>query len=71
MDAAVQDFQGGVTSFQRQLDALVAGVSAERAALQEAQTQLASERSAYDEEKQRVSQVHVLLYRHLLCSLII
>lgn len=57
MDAAVQDFQGGVTSFQRQLDALVAGVSAERAALQEAQTQLASERSAYDEEKQRVSQV--------------
>ncbi len=57
MDSAVDQFQGGVSIFQQQLDALIASVNAERATLAESNEQLKRERQAYEEEKQRVSQV--------------
>ena len=57
MDAAVEQFQGGVSIFQQQLDALIASVDAERTSLTESAEQLKVERQQYEEEKQRVSQV--------------
>lgn len=57
MDAAVEQFQGGVSIFQQQLDALIASVDAERSSLTESTEQLKVERQQYEEEKQRVSQV--------------
>ncbi len=57
MDTAVEQFQGGVSIFQEQLDALIASVSAERTILAESSEQLKRERQEYEEEKQRVSQV--------------
>lgn len=57
MDLAVQQFQGGASTFQQQLDALIASVTAERAKLAESTETLRVEREAYEEEKQRVSQV--------------
>lgn len=61
MDEAVGKFQGGVTTFQQQLDTLIASVHAERASLQDKAEQLQQERQAYEEEKQRVAQVHSLM----------
>ena len=57
MDLAVQQFQGGASTFQQQLDALIASVTAERAKFAESTETLRVEREAYEEEKQRVSQV--------------
>ncbi|DBB13502.1 TPA: hypothetical protein ACH3X3_000550 [Trebouxia sp. C0006] len=57
MDTAVEQFQGGVSIFQEQLDALIASVTAERTILAESSEQLKRERQDYEEEKQRVSQV--------------
>ena len=57
MDTAVEQFQGGVSIFQEQLDALIASVNAERTILAESSEQLQRERQEYAEEKQRVSQV--------------
>ena len=61
MDTAVDQFRVGATSFQQQLDALIASVNAERTTLAEGKEQLRRERQAYEEEKQRVSQVCLLL----------
>lgn len=57
MDTAVEQFQGGVSIFQEQLDALIASVTAERTILAESSEQLKRERQDYEEEKQRVCQV--------------
>ena len=57
MDTAVEQFRGGASTFQQQLDALVASVAAERTQLAESSEKLRLEREAYEQEKQRVSQV--------------
>lgn len=57
MDTAVEHFRGGASSFQQQLDALIASVTAERSRLAESGEKLRVEREAYEQEKQRVSQV--------------
>ncbi|DBA66409.1 hypothetical protein WJX79_000202 [Trebouxia sp. C0005] len=57
MDTAVAQFQGGISIFQEQLDALIASVNAERTILAESSEQLKRERQEFEEEKQRVSQV--------------
>ena len=57
MDTAVEKFQGGVVTFQQQLEALTKTVNAERATLKANAEELQQERQAFEEEKQRVSQV--------------
>lgn len=57
MDIAVEQFRSGASTFQEQLEALIASVSAERTQLAENSEKLRLEREAYEQEKQRVSQV--------------
>ncbi|KAL3148506.1 hypothetical protein ABBQ38_013947 [Trebouxia sp. C0009 RCD-2024] len=57
MDAAVEQFRSGTSTFQQQLEALIQSVTAERAQLAESTEKLKAEREAYEQEKHRVSQV--------------
>lgn len=59
MDAAVEQFRGGANTFQQQLEALIASVTAERTHLADSSEKLRHEREAYEQEKQRVSQVQL------------
>ena len=66
MDQAVEQFQGGVVTFQQQVEALTTTVNAERAALKVNAEKLQRERQAFEEEKQRVSQASYSCWGH--CS---
>ena len=57
MDTAVEQFRKGASTFQKQLEALIVSVSAERTQLADNTEKLRLEREAYEQEKQRVSQV--------------
>ena len=59
MDAAVEQFRSGATTFQQQLEALIQSVTAERTHLAESSEKLKLEREAYEQEKHRVSQVRI------------
>lgn len=59
MDAAVEQFRSGTSTFQQQLEALIQSVTAERAQLAESTEKLKAEREAYEQEKHRVSQVQL------------
>lgn len=67
MDTAVEQFRSGASTFQEQLEALIASVTAERNQLAENSEKLKFEREAYEQEKQRVSQVQSLGARSLWC----
>lgn len=61
MDAAVDQFRSGASTFQQQLEALIASVTAERTHLAASSEKLRLEREAYEQEKHRVSQVQLYI----------
>jgi len=74
MDTAVEQFQGGVSIFQEQLDALIASVTAERTILAESSEQLKREREDYEKKSNvfpRFATVSALsLARHALSAIV-
>ena len=57
MDTAVEQLRRSATTLQQQMEALIASVTSERARLVESSEMLQRERDAFEDEKQRVSQV--------------